>query len=288
MEDSGVLLINKPQGITSQDVLTKLKKTLNIKKIGHAGTLDPLAKGVLVVLCNEATKLSDYLLMNEKTYQCEIKIGLSSTTEDCEGEIIEEKEVNNLSENEVDNVLISLLGKQEQIPPMYSSVHHQGKKLYELARKGIEVERKSREIEIYNIKRISHVKIINHQAIFSFETKVSKGTYIRTLCVEIGKRLGYPSLMNQLTRIKSGIFSIENSFTLDDIYNNNYKLISMVDSLKGMYQYEVDELLRKDILNGKPIYQSFNSDIVVFTYHNNLLAIYQKDNEKYKAKRVWC
>ena len=136
---NGVLLVDKPKGITSQTLITKIKRHLNIKKIGHAGTLDPRATGLMVVLLGSSTKLSDYLMSNEKEYECEILIGSSSDTEDIEGNIITEKEVKQL--NNIDMVLASLKGTLSQIPPMYSSVHHNGIKLYELARKGIEVER---------------------------------------------------------------------------------------------------------------------------------------------------
>ncbi len=285
-EINGVLLVDKPKGITSQTLLTKIKKQLHIKKIGHAGTLDPLATGLMVVLLGSATKLSDYLLNNEKQYQCEILIGKSSDTEDITGNIISTKEVKKI--NDVESVLNSLIGNLNQVPPMYSSIHHNGVKLYELARQGIEVERESRLIEVKNIKLTSDVVYKEQCAFFSYLTTVSKGTYIRTLCTEIGKRLGYPALMNELRRVKSGKFSIEDANTLDDIENNNYHIISNYDAMKDKKIIEVDEKTYHDIMNGKMIFLNSREQIIFLGYHHNLVAVYEKKGRNiYKAKRVW-
>lgn len=285
-EINGILLVDKPKGITSQTLLTKIKKQLHIKKIGHAGTLDPLATGLMVVLLGSATKLSDYLLNNEKQYQCEILIGKSSDTEDITGNIISIKEVKEI--NDVESVLNSLIGNLNQVPPMYSSIHHNGVKLYELARQGIEVERESRLIEVKNIKLISDVVYKEQCAFFSYLTTVSKGTYIRTLCTEIGNRLGYPALMNELRRVKSGKFSIEDANTLDDIENNNYHIISNYDAMKDKNIIEVDEKTYLDIMNGKMISLYSREQIVFLGYHHNLVAVYEKKGKNiYKAKRVW-
>ncbi|HEY8395643.1 MAG TPA: tRNA pseudouridine(55) synthase TruB, partial [Bacilli bacterium] len=175
---NGILLVYKEKGMTSNAVIQKIKKILQVKKIGHAGTLDPLATGLLVVLINGATKLSNYLLNQEKEYLAEITIGIATSTEDAEGEIIACKEV---SESlDPDPILRSLIGKRLQVPPLYSALKKDGKKLYEYAREGVEVERKAREIEIYALERRSPVRYENGTAKFSFYCKVSKGTYIRT------------------------------------------------------------------------------------------------------------
>lgn len=204
---NGIIIVDKPRDWTSQDVITKIKHLLRVKKVGHAGTLDPLATGVLVVLVNDATKLSDYLMAERKEYMCEVVLGQATDTEDVMGKVVEAKKVSKL--NQVDEVLASLKGVITQVPPMYSSIHHEGRKLYELARQGITVERKPREIEVYDIYRTTDIVYENDIAKFSFIANVSKGTYVRTLCVEIGKRLGYPAYMNALRRTKAGEFTVE-------------------------------------------------------------------------------
>ena len=283
---NGVLLVDKPKGITSQTLITKIKRHLNIKKIGHAGTLDPLATGLMVVLLGSSTKLSDYLMSNEKEYECEILIGSSSDTEDIEGNIITEKEVKQL--NNIYMVLASLKGTLSQIPPMYSSVHHNGIKLYELARKGIEVEREPRVIEVKDIKRTSDVIYENKKAKFTFQACVSKGTYIRTLCVEIGTRIEYPALMSNLRRIKSGTFKIEDAYKLDDILNDKYKVLSNYEAIKDKDLFDVDEKTYKDIMNGKVITLKSDKEQLFITYKKELIAVYDKvENNLYKAKRVW-
>lgn len=283
---NGVLLVDKPQGITSQTLVTKIKRHLHVNKIGHAGTLDPLATGLMVVLLGSATKLSDYLMSNEKEYQCEILLGLSSDTEDIEGNITNEKQVKEI--NNIDEVLNGLIGELSQIPPMYSSIHHNGVKLYELARKGIEVEREPRIIEVKSIKRISDIIYSEGKAKFSFLTSVSKGTYIRTLCVEIGNRLEYPALMNALRRTKSGAFNIENAYTLDDILNDNFKILSNYEAIQDKDTFIIDENTYKDVLNGKMITLSSTKQELFLIYKNELVAIYEnKEGQVYKAKRVW-
>ncbi|HEY8445226.1 MAG TPA: tRNA pseudouridine(55) synthase TruB [Bacilli bacterium] len=282
---NGILVIDKDQNMTSFDVINKIKKSLKIKKIGHAGTLDPLATGVLVVLLNEATKLSNYLLNDEKEYLCEIVVGHSTTTEDIEGEILEKKDVEKL-EN-VDEVLNSLVGDLLQVPPMYSAVHYQGKKLYELARKGEVVEREARNVKIYAINRVSDIVYENNIASFSFQTTVSKGTYLRTLCVEIGKRLGYPAHMKALRRLRSGALTIASAYSLHDVLDGKFQLISMLEALNKYHIIEVDKATAGDILNGKKIKINANDDLIVLSYQNNLLAIYERDNDYYRAKRIW-
>src|SRR5690554_582555 len=222
----GILVVDKAKGMTSHDVIYKIKKQLKLKKIGHAGTLDPLTTGVLVVLVNGATKLSNYLINDDKEYICKIVLGKATDTEDVSGKVIASKKVD--KDLHVDQVLDQFIGEQKQVPPMYSSVRHHGRKLYEIAREGMEVKRKARKITIYDLKRISEVKYFEDQAEFEFKVHCSKGTYIRTLCVEIGKALGYPAYMQELRRTKSGIFSLRDAFTLEDIKDNKATLINML------------------------------------------------------------
>lgn len=285
---NGIILVNKEKGMTSHDVVAKIKRIMKVKKIGHAGTLDPLATGLLVVMINEATKLSNYLMEEEKTYQAEIIIGVGTDTEDSDGNIIDRKAVKEI--DNVDQVLKSLIGKQEQVPPMYSAIKVDGKKLYELARAGQTIERNSRTIEIYDLKRISEIEYFNEYVKFSFIAEVSKGTYLRSLCVEIGKRLGYPAHMNNLNRITSGALHIDDSATIRDIELGNYRLISMVDSLRKYPIISVSEALKNKILNGVALgLTELNSkdNLVVLVFKNELLAIYRLEKGKYRAERVW-
>lgn len=289
---NGIILVNKPKDWTSQDVLSKLKKHFHVDRIGHAGTLDPLATGLLVVLLGKYTKLSDYLLSDEKEYECEILIGKSSDTEDITGTILETKEVK-LIEN-IDSVLNDLIGTLEQEPPMYSSVRYNGRKLYELARDGIVVERTKRTIEVRSINRTSKLKYEDGCCKFKFKTSVSKGTYIRTLCVEIGNRLGYPALMSELKRIKSGKFHLENSYELSQILENDYQILSGYDAISDKENIiEINDYLYNRVLNGMKIRINANYDFIFLTHNNELVGIYEKDqsysedNKSYKAKRVW-
>ena len=181
----GILLVNKPKNFTSQDVVSKVKKILKEKKAGHTGTLDPLATGVLPVLLGKSTKLSKYLIEHDKVYVAKIKLGQKTNTGDAEGIVIEEKNVPEISVEKAKKILDSFLGKGQQIPPMYSAIKINGKKLYEYARNGENVEVPPRNIEIYSINLL---KIKDTE--MEFEVSCSKGTYIRTLCEDIAKALG--------------------------------------------------------------------------------------------------
>lgn len=285
---NGVLLLNKAQGITSQSAITKVKRILKVKKVGHAGTLDPLATGLLVVLIGSATKLSNYLMAETKEYIAEIFIGRSTDTLDSEGEILEEKKVT--EDLDVDSALQSFLGKSKQIPPMYSAIKKDGKKLYELARSGVSIEREEREIEIFEIKRITNIENIDGFLKFKFRVVSSKGTYIRTLCEDIGKVLGYPAHMSSLVRTKSGSLSIEDSFTIDELEKGNFKILKMHEALQNYPIIEVDLNLANKLKNGIILdldEVNSNEDLVVFTFKDNLIGIYKKYKGKYKAERVW-
>lgn len=208
----GIILINKEKGMTSHDVVGKIRKILNTKKVGHAGTLDPLATGVLPILVGKGTKLSKYLIEHDKTYIATIKLGERSSTGDCEGEIVEKKEYTTRTNAEVEQVLNTFIGKQIQTPPIYSAIKVNGKKLYEYARNGEEVEIPKREIEIYNIELITL-----HKNILKFKVSCSKGTYIRALCEDIAKKLETVGMMIDLERIQVDKFTIEESVKLEEI-----------------------------------------------------------------------
>lgn len=217
----GIILINKAKGYTSHDAVNKVKYILN-EKVGHIGTLDPNATGLLPILIGKGTKLSQYLINHDKEYEVELKLGIKTDTADEEGNVVEEKEVgsNVLEKERVQTVLNGFIGKQKQIPPMYSAIKVKGKKLYEYARKNIKVTVEPRNIEIYEIVLLD---IDTTEKVIKFSVKCSKGTYIRSLCEDIAKALGTIGYMKELNRTKVGIFNIENSISIDELEKNKEK-----------------------------------------------------------------
>lgn len=212
----GIIIINKPKGITSHDVVYKVKKIFN-EKVGHTGTLDPNATGVLPLLIGEGTKLSKYLIEHDKIYKVRLTLGKKTDSADVEGNVIEEKQVDekNLTNENVQNVLDSFIGKSKQMPPMYSAIKVNGKKLYEYARKGQTVDIEAREIEIFEINLIN----IENLSI-DFTVHCSKGTYIRSLCEDIAKKLDTIGYMEELERLKVGNFCINDSITIEELDEN--------------------------------------------------------------------
>lgn len=209
----GIINVNKPLGITSHDVVYRLRRLLGIKKIGHTGTLDPDADGVLAMCVGKGTKLAEMLTATDKQYLAELTLGAFTDTQDASGEVLERFKVN-LTETEICEKIKEFIGEIKQIPPMYSAIKLDGKKLYELAREGKTVEREARKVTIKNIE----IKKIDLQAkTVTMVVDCSKGTYIRTLCNDIGAALGCGGYMSALTRTKNGRFCIEDSFTLDRI-----------------------------------------------------------------------
>ncbi len=214
---NGIIVIDKPEGFTSQDVVSKVKKILNIKKAGHTGTLDPMATGILPVMLGNYTKFSKYLIEHDKIYIAKVKLGKKTSTGDIEGDVIEEKEVKDYKTSELSKKVRSLIGKQLQKPPMYSAVKVKGKKLYEYAREGIEVEVKPREIEIYDTEFDSYNEETKE---LRFVVSCSKGTYIRVLCEELAERLGTVGHMTELRRIKVDNFDLDYAIKLEDLEEN--------------------------------------------------------------------
>ncbi len=219
----GIIVVNKPKGYTSHDVVNKVKKILG-EKVGHTGTLDPNATGVLPLLIGKGTKLSYYLIEHDKEYVATLQLGQKTDTADGEGKIIEEKEVepSNLSKANVEKILKSFEGKQSQIPPMYSAIKINGKKLYEYARKNETVELKSREIEIYEMSLVS---ILPQEKQICFRVKCSKGTYIRSLCEDIAKKLETVGYMKELQRTEVGNFHIQDSVTVEELEQNKKECV---------------------------------------------------------------
>ena len=244
----GIIVINKEKEYTSHDVVAKLKKKLNISKVGHTGTLDPNATGVLPILIGKGTKFSKYLINHDKIYEVELELGKKTDTADIEGKVIEEKNVDEkyIKENLL-QVLESFVGKQEQIPPMYSAIKKNGKKLYEYARAGEKVEIEPRKIEIYKIDLNKYDKNI-----ISFVVSCSKGTYIRSLCEDIAEKLNTVGYMKNLKRLQVGKFNIKDAVYIDDIdlKNVNDYLITLEEILREIPCINLDEKKLKLFLNG--------------------------------------
>ena len=277
---NGLLLVNKQSNITSSDVVIKVRKLLNIKKVGHTGTLDPMAEGLLILTVGNATRIQELITEKDKEYIATMKLGIKTDTYDTEGKILDQKEVpNNLN---IEEVLNSYIKKYNQEVPIYSSIKVNGKKLYEYARENIEVELPKREVEIKDIKLLS----INNNEV-TFKCLVSKGTYIRSLINDIGNTLGTYATMTKLIRTKIDNFSLDNSYTLEDIEKGNYKLIS-IEEILDYPKIEIDDDLYKKISNGVVLDNTFNiKDKVLFIYNSNVKAIYYNDNNKLKVYRVF-
>lgn len=208
---TGILNVYKPKGITSHNVVSFVRRQLNMKRVGHTGTLDPAAVGVLPILIGNATKLSDLIMADEKKYTARVVLGVVTDTDDTTGEVIEKREVS-VTEEQIKEAIKSFVGEIEQIPPMYSAIKVEGQKLYQLARKGVEIERKPRKITVYSID----VYDFDGES-FMMDVHCGKGTYIRSLCREIGESLGCGATMDTLERTMSGIFTKENSYTFEQI-----------------------------------------------------------------------
>lgn len=291
----GIIVVNKEKGMTSHDVVNKIRKIFCTKQVGHLGTLDPLAEGVLAVCINDATKLVQFLSEHDKTYIATVCLGKSTDTYDLEGTIISQEKVCNLCVENIDSVLNSFKGESQQIPPIYSSIKVNGKKLYEYARNNEYVEIEPRNIKIHDIKRISDLTYKDDCCYFDIEVSVSKGTYIRSLCYDIGKKLGIPSLMSNLIRTKLGNFSLKNSYTISEIELGNFYLYSKLDALEKFKIIDDKELIVKASSGMKISIRYIESLInqsperIVIKDKDRLVAIYEKNNELkcYKAARVW-
>lgn len=211
-EVNGVLLVDKPMDWTSHDVVNCMKHRFNLSRIGHCGTLDPLATGLLVVLMGKATKLQDRLMSESKVYQASMRLGVESDTEDSTGNLVSTSDVSSVTEASLRAAMSGFMGKVKQIPPMVSAIKKDGKPLYALARKGITIEREPREIEIYSLEMTSC-----SLPDADFTVHCSKGTYVRTLCADIGKALGVGAIMTGLRRVKCGDLPVDKAYTVEQI-----------------------------------------------------------------------
>jgi tRNA pseudouridine55 synthase len=275
---NGLLVVNKDKDMTSRDVVNIISRKFNTKKVGHTGTLDPIASGVLVVAIGKYTKLVDIITSEKKEYIATMKLGVLTDTLDTTGIVLDKKDYN-FSKDELLKVLESFKTTYLQEVPKYSAVKINGKKLYEYARNNIDIELPKSEVTIYDIELLEY----NNDTI-KFRCEVSKGTYIRSLIRDIASKLNTYASMSDLIRTKQGIFSINNSYSLDDINNDKYILLTYKDIFMKYKHIELNDEEYFKVSNGQKM--MFNSDekLLILTYKNEYIAMYEKDNELYRIK----
>ena len=299
----GILPIYKERGITSHDVVFRARRILQMKKIGHSGTLDPEVDGVLLLLLGGATKVSDYAMDLGKSYRAEVCLGIKTTTEDLIGEVVEECKVTDISVDKIKEILKSMIGEIEQKPPIYSAIKVNGRKLYEYARRGqFDVEIPTRKVNIYNISFIENSKYYKDDKFyFSIDINCGKGTYVRTIATSIGEKLNLPSTMSKLTRTRSGEITLENCLTLSEVEQHlkdgilEEKLIRKAYALEEYKFVEIPKFRAKQVMNGLRFRRNQFpdhdfTDGIVFTYENEAIAIYHlknKDDELLSVKTTF-
>ena len=275
----GIILIDKEKDVTSRDVVNKLNKILNTKKIGHTGTLDPIATGLMVICVNKGCKLVELLTNHDKTYIATVLMGKRTDTYDVTGKVLEEKEYH-VTKEEVEKTLQSFIGKYNQGVPLYSSIKVNGKKLYEYARNNIKVTLPVHEVEIYSIELLDF-----NDKTFSFEVHVSKGTYIRSLINDIGIRMNIPMTMQELRRTKVGEFDISSSKHVDDINENDIIPIKDAINIKQIIVNDLD--LLKKISNGVKLKLDYDDKYIMFINNDKCIGIYYKDNDYYRVYNLF-
>lgn len=288
----GILAVWKPEGWTSHDVVAKVRRLLKMKRIGHAGTLDPMVTGVLPLCLGRATRVVEYVQERPKSYEAVLQLGIATDTEDLTGTVIERQDLITVSEDEVRRALARFTGEIEQVPPMYSAVKIDGKRLYELAREGKTVERKSRKVTIHQIELLD-MQLELEQPKITFSVVCSKGTYIRTLCVDIGKTLGVPAAMAKLIRTMSGGITKESCLTLEEIEKlqqtgelSNH-LIAADEAITHLNRAIVPESIGKLALMGQKInlaHSDLDKSLILdeqlvrlYNEHSSFLGIFQID-----------
>ena len=283
----GIIIINKPKNCTSHDLVQKVKRIVH-EKVGHTGTLDPMATGVLPLLIGKGTLCSKYLINHDKVYKVKLTLGIKTDTGDGEGSLLEKKEVPQemMKKQNIEQILETFLGKQKQVPPMYSAIKIKGKKLYEYARKGQKVEIQSRQIEIYKIKLL---QIEEEQKQIEFEVACSKGTYIRSLCEDIAEKMGTVGYMSELKRIEVGNFRIIDAISIEELEKNinNRELmeqhfITLEKLFEEKQRINLDDRKMELFLNGVRLTQK-KEDEIYRIYHNEIfIGIGVIDNQLLK------
>lgn len=275
-----IIFVNKPKGITSFDLCFKLRKVLNTKAIGHIGTLDPNASGVMGILSEKDTKLNQFLVGQDKEYVCEVLLGIETDTLDICGNVINEKKCIMPSKKQIEDTLNKYIGKNKQIPPLTSAIKYKGKKLYEYQKEGIEVEIAERDVFIYEIELI---EVLDET--FIFRAKVSSGTYIRSLVRDVLRDLGLVGTLNNLVRTKLGFIDLKQCNSLEECLSGNFNTYDSYNILERIFEsYEIDDY--KKVLNGQKLFLDIDSDKVLICHKKKALAIYQRvEKNLFKCQR---
>ena len=288
---NGVINIYKNTGMTSFDVVAIVRRVAKMKKVGHTGTLDPAASGVLPVCLGKATKIIDYIMENKKVYRVNLKLGMVTDTYDLEGEVLREEDASHITKDEILNCINSFLGTIDQVPPMYSALKQNGVRLYELARQGIEVHREARKITIYSIENI---KIESNDNI-QMDVCCSKGTYIRSLCYDIGEKLNVGATMTALERIQNGTFTKEEAINIEDLTEELLeKHISIEKALDSFEKITVNEKFGKLLRNGVKVFDNrmyseeveFNKLYRVYEDNGVFLGLGKRDEKGFKLEKL--
>jgi len=298
MAKDGIILVDKDSGPSSFRIVEKIKDLIKAKKAGHAGTLDPFATGVLVVLLNQGTKLSPFLMSHDKVYKASLKLGIETDTQDLTGKIIDKKDIGNLTIEKIKHSADQFIGTIKQVPPSYSAVHYNGKRAYALARNGIAIDLQPKDV------RVDYITILSVDLPYVwFEVGCSSGTYIRTLAADLGKNLGIGAHLTFLRRLKSGPFHVDDALTLIQIAHHlssntiDEVIIPLRNALKGMIEVEIPDELAKKIRNGyqpnwgelsRERISSFNSyDYLKIITGEELVAILKEDENGYNIIKVF-
>ncbi|HBZ6546999.1 TPA: tRNA pseudouridine(55) synthase TruB [Clostridium perfringens] len=289
---NGVINIYKNTGMTSFDVVAIVRRVAKMKKVGHTGTLDPAASGVLPVCLGKATKIIDYIMENKKVYRVNLKLGMVTDTYDLEGEVLREEDASHITKDEILNCINSFLGTIDQVPPMYSALKQNGVRLYELARQGIEVHREARKITIYSIENI---KIESNDNI-QMDVCCSKGTYIRSLCYDIGEKLNVGATMTALERIQNGPFTKEEAINIEDLTEELLEkhIISIEKALDSFEKITVNEKFGKLLRNGVKVFDNrmyseeveFNKLYRVYEDNGVFFGLGKRDEKGFKLEKL--
>lgn len=285
----GIINVYKEKGITSFDVVSKLRKILHEKKIGHTGTLDPNATGVLPICIGNATKLTKYILSEDKEYIATVKLGIKTDTQDITGKVLEKQDILKINLDDIKKVCKDFIGKRKQKPPMYSAAKINGKKLYEYARLGIEIERQDKDIEVYNIKNIQYNE---KEQTVKMTISCSKGTFIRTLCCDIFDKLNILSTLQDLERTKTGIFEIKDCYTIEQIEQiyNEGKIADIFCNIENLFDnYEginIKEENYERFLNGVQLSTKLEEGIYKVYYKEKFIGLGIVENNKLKREFI--
>ncbi|RUR41570.1 tRNA pseudouridine(55) synthase TruB [Clostridium perfringens] len=289
---NGVINIYKNTGMTSFDIVAMVRRVAKMKKVGHTGTLDPAASGVLPVCLGKATKIIDYIMENKKVYRVNLKLGMVTDTYDLEGEVLREKDASHITKDEILNCINSFAGTIDQVPPMYSALKQNGVRLYELARQGIEVHREARKVTIYSIENI---KIESNDNI-QMDVCCSKGTYIRSLCYDIGEKLNVGATMTALERIQNGPFTKEEAINIEDLTEELLEkhIISIEKALDSFEKITVNEKFGNLLRNGVKVFDNriyseeveFNKLYRVYEDNGVFLGLGKRDEKGFKLEKL--